>query len=220
MRNARKPRSQTNPGGIPKVWQLVDRTKRVELLSAAYDLVANFSPSDPQQPLVAFCVIVDSRFHQGDSPVRREKFAYEVLLNKFDVMLKASRTDSGRSNKGLVIHDERLVAERDIQAWTSEWRKSAGTIGQLRNLADVPLFADSRATRLLQVADLISYAAFRNYLPNAPDSTNFDKIWHLFHATGGAVHGCVHFTPTFGQGSCPCRACGSRPQRARTVHRP
>jgi len=210
MRNAKKPKDTAKPNTIPSVWSLVDRGVRLRLLEAAYKAVAEYKPVDSKQPLVAFSVIVDSRFRADDSQVGREKFAYEVLLNKFDMMLKSLRNDHGKPNRGLVIHDERLVAERDIQAWTSEWRKTAGKIGQLKNLADVPLFADSRATRLLQIADLVSYASYRRYAPGVTDHANFDRIWTLFHATEDAVHGCVHYTPTFGQHACHCQACSAR----------
>nr|WP_161962425.1 DUF3800 domain-containing protein [Nocardioides speluncae] len=152
--------------------------------------------------------MVDRNFHPDDSQIEREQFAYEVLLNKFDVMLKR-RAAAGHANRGLVIHDRRVVAERDIQSWTSEWRKAAGNIGQLMNLADVPLFADSRATRLLQIADIVSYALFRRYAPGAPGRA-FMKLWPLFHAEDGAVHGLVHYTPSFGQATCDCEACRGR----------
>lgn len=130
-------------------------------------------------------------------------------MNKFDAMLKR-RAVHGHTNRGLVIHDRRVVAERDIQSWTSEWRKAAGNIGQLMNLADVPLFADSRATRLLQVADVVSYALFRRYAPGAPGKSTFMTLWPLFHAEDGAVHGLVHYTPSFGQAACDCEACRGR----------
>jgi hypothetical protein len=155
-------------------------------------------------------VVVESRFHDSWSPVERERFAYEVLLNKFDMMLKTVRVQEGLPNRGLVIHDRRVVAERDIQSWTSEWRAAAGKVGQLRNLADVPLFADSRATRLLQVADLVSYALYRRYSPSVSNHDDFNTIWPRFHGDGGIIHGCVHFTPSFGQGRCDCEPCKSR----------
>lgn len=85
-------------------------------------------------------MVVDKRFHSEWSVFERERFAYEVLLNKFDLMLKRIRSQERGNNQGLVIHDRRVVAERDIQDWTRGWQKAAGSIGQLRNLADVPLF--------------------------------------------------------------------------------
>lgn len=124
-------------------------------------------------------------------------------------MLKNTRVEKQRPNRGLVIHDRRVVAEHDIQAWTAGWRESAGNVGQLRNLADVPLFADSRATRLLQVADLVSYAVFRRYAP-ASDASYFTTLLPKFHADDGQLHGCVHYTPSFGQGACECEPCARR----------
>ena len=131
-------------------------------------------------------------------------------------MLERLRDRRSRPNRGLVIHDRRLVAEQDIQSWVSGWRAMAGTIGQLRNLADVPLFADSRATRLLQAADLVSYALYRRYRPDRPDRPEdmsaecFATIWPRFDAVNGATHGCVHFSPLFGSGQCNCEPCSGR----------
>lgn len=155
-------------------------------------------------------MVLDQRFRSSSSQVQRERFAYEVLLNKFDVMLKKLRGDEGQPNRGLVIHDRRVVAEADIQSWVTERRAAAGDIGQLRNLADVPLFTDSRATRLLQAADLVTYALYRRYA-STPDTTCFDLLWQRFHRDhGGTIHGLVHYTPSFGQGMCPCEACSAR----------
>jgi hypothetical protein len=144
-----------------------------------------------------------------DAIVDRERYAYEVLLNKFDVLLERARA-SHDSNRGLVIHDRRIVAERDIQEWTRRWQTAAGSIGQIHNLADVPFFADSRASRLLQAADLVSYALYRHYDPARQGDDYAATLWPRFDAVGTAMHGCVHFTPSFGAGVCRCRPCRSR----------
>jgi hypothetical protein len=210
LRNAKKSRSEAKKvPAVTSVWANVPRPTRLELLDASYDLLAAFQPRSTDVPHALFGVVVDRNFRPHDSQVERERFAYEVLLNKFDVMLKR-RALAGYTNRGLVIHDRRVVAERDIQSWTSEWRKAAGNVGQLMNLADVPLFADSRATRLLQVADVVSYALFRRYAPGTPAVPAFMKLWPLFHAEDGAVHGLVHYTPSFGQAACDCEACRGR----------
>jgi len=57
----------------------------------------------------------------------------------------------------------------------------------LRNLAEVPAFIDSRASRLLQLADLIAYSVFRRYQWN--DSLFFDIIRGRFDREGGVEHG-------------------------------
>lgn len=208
MRNAKKP-SSTTRHGRPSVWAEVPRLQRLDLLEAAYRLIADFRPADARQPHYLFGVALDKRFMQHDAQVNREQYAYEILLNKFDVMLKHQRVKRGLHNRGLVIHDRRVIAERDIQAWTAEWRVAAGRVGQLKNLADVPLFADSRASRLLQVADLVAYALSRNYM-NPSDPRYLELIWDRFHTDNGVQHGCAHYTPSFGQRSCSCRPCTDR----------
>ena len=208
MRNARKPKGQAV--GKASVWATMERAHRLRLLDEAFDLLANFTPLRAELPPWAFGVVLDTHFRQAEAPVKREQFAYEVLLNKFDLMLKKVREERGLPNRGLVIHDRRVVAEQDIQAWVTGWRAAAGDVGQLRNLADVPLFTDSRATRLLQAADLVAYALYRRYA-DPPDRQYFNRIWDGFHRDlTGQLHGLVHFTPAFGRGACACESCRAR----------
>lgn len=209
MRNAKKPKSIALTQQ-KSIWANVDRAVRLAILDAVYEKLVDFVPANAQLPMMLFGVAVERDFHPNWSPVERERWAYEVLLGKFDVMLKMLRTQRHLPNRGLVIHDRRVVAERDIQGWTAAWRSTAERIGQLRNLADVPLFGDSRATRLLQVADVVSYAVFRRYNRQAASTDYFDKIWPAFHSEGDAVHGAVHYTPSYGNGSCHCEPCRQR----------
>lgn len=208
MRNAKKPDPTKGPQKM-SIWANVDRPIRTALLQASYELLTNFRPSNPSLPVVLFSVAVEKKFRSSWSALEHERWAYEVLLGKFDDMLKTLRRRQ-LANRGLVIHDRRVVAEQDIQTWTAAWRATAERISQLQNLADVPLFADSRATRLLQMADIVSYAVFRLYNPATKDASAFNTIWPKFHGEGGATHGCVHFTPSYGQGSCDCAPCVQR----------
>lgn len=211
MRNAKKPKpTDSKAPAVTSIWSNYSRPMRTALLDEAYELISKFKPGHSKLPTALFGVVVDSNFHGNWSRIEREQFAYEVLLNKFDVMLKTIRKQNGLRNRGLVIHDRRVVAERDIQTWTSEWRVAAGKVGRIMNLADVPLFADSRATRLLQVADLVSYSLYRRYRPGASPEPNFSTIWPRFHAEKGITHGCVHYSPSFGQGACECEPCEAR----------
>lgn len=210
MRNAKKPQGKSSRTAVTSIWSNFSRSMRQELLNEAYDLVADFEPADPRLPVTLFGVAIDRNFRPDWTQIEKEQLAYEVLLNKFDVMLKGVRKQHQLPNRGLVIHDRRVVAERDIQSWTSEWRAAAGRVGRLRNLADVPLFADSRATRLLQVADLVSYSIYRRYNPDLPTEPTFDRIWPSFHVVDSQVHGCIHFSPSYGQGACDCEPCLGR----------
>ncbi|MEJ0057243.1 MAG: DUF3800 domain-containing protein [Bacteroidota bacterium] len=56
--------------------------------------------------------------------------------------------------------------ESTIQNLASNFRTIGHTWGILRNFSEVPLFLDSRASRLIQLADLIAYSTYRKYASN------------------------------------------------------
>ena len=70
-------------------------------------------------------------------------------------------------------------------------------------MADVPLFVDSRATRIIQYADLVAYALWRKF--EKGDDEFFDVISDAFDREGGVVHGLHHFKDP--QHSCDCPGC-------------
>lgn len=207
IRNAKA--ASSRPGRVVSPWAALPRGRRQEVLGAAYRTLVDFEPLDPSLPAGLFGVVIDRRFRSSLPVVERERFAYEVLLTKFDTMLKRTRR-SVDSTRGLVIHDRRIVAERDIQEWTRQWQRAAGTLPRIRNLADVPLFADSRASRLLQAADLVSYALYRHYDPMRKGEDYLPSLWPHFDSVAGVMHGCVHFTPSFGSHGCVCVPCANR----------
>jgi Protein of unknown function (DUF3800) len=57
----------------------------------------------------------------------------------------------------------------------------------LNNLAEVPLFLDSKASRLIQLADLIAWSTFRNYESN--DDQFFSIIKSRIYIANGTTHG-------------------------------
>jgi hypothetical protein len=74
-------------------------------------------------------------------------------------------------------------------------------------MADVPLFVDSRACRVIQLADHIAYSVFRYY--EADDASYVKPILRKFFAEpGGKIHGLMH-KQTYDLG-CLCPACMSR----------
>jgi hypothetical protein len=54
----------------------------------------------------------------------------------------------------------------------------------------VPLFLDSKASRLIQLADLISFGIFRKY--EKDDNRFFDLFAKRFDSDGTTIHGFVH----------------------------
>ena len=101
---------------------------------------------------------------------------------------------------------DRSRQEKRLQALLNTYQREGGRFGRLVNFADVPFFADSTASRLIQLADLIAWAVFRRY--ERGDSRYFDRIIGQFDSEEGRIHGLSHRTLNRQEGFCP--ACFSR----------
>ncbi|MBX3728380.1 MAG: DUF3800 domain-containing protein [Candidatus Sumerlaeia bacterium] len=146
------------------------------------------------------CAIHKSSF-PGRDPM---EVAFEDLCSRFDRYLARLRGDGDRQ-RGLLILDE-SAHETTLQRMALEFRTLGTKWGVVRNLAETPLFVNSRASRLVQVADHIAYAVFRRY--NACDARYFDVIASRFDSSDGVVHGLAH--KQLVDPSCMCPACMSR----------
>lgn len=135
------------------------------------------------------------------SPRDAMEVAFEQIASRFDHMLKRLHR-AGDTQRGMIIADKSTY-ETSLQRLSIEFRRTGHSFGQLHNIAEVPLFVDSKATRLIQYADLVAHT-YRRYI-ELGDATRFDLIRHAFDQAGGVVHGLVHEIPT-GE-SCACWAC-------------
>jgi len=116
----------------------------------------------------------------------------------------------GEHRRGIVIHDE-SNAETSVQAWTHRWREVEGRIpGKLGHIVDVPMFADSKASRMIQAADLVTFGLWRYYGLKDPDTTWIEHLWDRFIAPDGRMHGLIHVNPGFAKGKCGCPPCRDR----------
>ena len=132
--------------------------------------------------------------------------AYEDLASRFNMYLD----DKIEHQKlGLVILDKSSY-ETGLQNLALTIRRVGNRWGQqLRNIVEVPLFVDSAASRIIQLADHIAYAVYRRYEAN--DLTYFNCIEDRFFTKDGVLHGLVH-RQTMNK-NCTCPACLSRPRR-------
>lgn len=185
-------------------WAQVSFRKRLEILHATYRVLAEFRETDAKYPCACFGAVVARQY--GD----REERAYEEVLNKFDEMLtRQAKELGGAHQKGIVIHDHRLAVERVVQSWTATWRRASGRIGRLTHLVDVPMFADSKASRLIQAADFIAWGLWR-YYGDTRDEKWIQPVWARFDKADGIMHGLIHVAPGFRDGTCLCPPCTSR----------
>jgi hypothetical protein len=198
-------------------WTVLDYPKRMSILNGTYRTLLEYQVMWPTFPLMFFGAAVD----KAKVPDRREreKFAYELVLNKFDSFLQRVNRDNGGHQRGLVIHDQRVVHggrrvytdERAIQEWTRRWREAAERVGKLRYLADIPLFVDSQATRLIQAADFVAYALWRQYGIQTPDDTWLKEIAPRTYLDGDRkMHGLIHMSNDYAAGLCQCPPCQNR----------
>ena len=183
-----------------KEWSAVRRTDRHKILDGAYGCLAGYRPVNPNLPLRLLGVVLDR-----DGTAWEDR-AYGLVAKKFDDYVYRMSTKSAVRQRGLIIHDRSSVEQR-LQSWTAQWRAATSPLGRLRNLADVPLFADSKATRALQAADLVAYALYR-YYSNSYDDRFTRRLWPMFDADQGRMHGLFHQCRDYK--SCPCPACENR----------
>ncbi len=148
----------------------------------------------------AFACAVHKASYPDTDPM---SLAFEDVCSRFDMML-SRRHAAGDRQRGMIILDE-SAHETSLQHMAKGFRVQGTRLCAIRNLVDVPLFVDSKMSRLVQVADHIAYAVFRRF--NAGDSSYFDIIAHRFDEHNGIVHGLAHLVR---DPSCMCPACFSR----------
>lgn len=119
----------------------------------------------------------------GEDPVTH---AFEQLSSRFDLFLKRLYNKYNNPQRGVMLFDKSSTEQR-IQNLAREFKYTGHTWGKTSNYAEVPVFLDSKASRLIQLADLVAFALFRNY--EHQDPTFYDVIKHCFDAEGGVEHG-------------------------------
>ena len=152
-------------------------------------------------PWTLFGAVVEKAAVQNENLV---EYAFEQVCSRFDQFL-GRQFARGQAQRGLILLD-RQSGERRLQTLAHDFKTAGHRWGTTRNFADVPYFADSRASRLIQYADLVSFALWRRF--EREDNEFFDVIAHCFDTNAGIVHGLHHFKS--GGRICGCPACVSR----------
>jgi len=158
-------------------WRRQLRTDREQ---AIQDALEAFMRSHPNNRI--FASVIKKVSISPQDPV---EFAFEQLASRFDHYLKRLHKN-GDTQRGLIVFDKSTY-ETTLQTLATDFRTVGYTWDVIRNLAEVPLFLDSRASRLIQLADLIAFAIFRNY--ERGDSRFYSIIQSRFDSEGGIVHG-------------------------------
>lgn len=99
----------------------------------------------------------------------------------------------GDTQRGMIIFDK-STKETTIQGLAREFKAIGHQWGVLRNMAEVPSFMDSRASRLIQLADLVAYSVFRAH------EHGHDEFFKIFENRIYAVNGVRHGYSYYGNG--------------------
>jgi len=179
-------------------WRHVAREKRVKIMEDALAVFNGRSHSN----LRAFGMVVNKAAVSPDDPVEH---AFEQICTRFDKFLTRKFNRKNEKQRGLIVVDKSRY-EDTLQALAQSYRNDGTRWGSLRNLSEVPLFVDSRASRLVQLADLVSYALWRKY--ERGYFSQLIRIVTAFDKDGRVYHGLYH--KALPGTSCDCAACASR----------
>lgn len=177
--------------------QVRDRGKRESMIQCALATLKN------QASIRLFAIVIDKEAASPRDPV---EMAFEEICNRFNLFLSRIYHRRGDSQRGLIVMDKSDSQEHPLQMLARSFRIDGGRWGHFRNLAEVPLFVDSKASRMVQLADLVAWSTFREY--EFSDGRFFDPLIPLFDADGGVIHGLYHQRKM--SEPCYCPACHSR----------
>ncbi len=134
--------------------------------------------------------------------------AFEDVSSRFDMYLSRQYASTKENQRGLIVLDKTSY-ETNLQNLAYTFRRSGNRWGSyLKNICEIPLFVDSKASRIIQLADHIAYAIFRRY--NAGDLNYFNCIEGRFdqEQATGIIHGLAHKQTQIPY--CTCPACITR----------
>ncbi|MCW5258162.1 DUF3800 domain-containing protein [Verminephrobacter aporrectodeae] len=151
-------------------WSGIAPAERVQAVVDVLSLLGN-----QQLKLRVFASVIEKSTLPLNQILER---SFEAVAHQFDQYLADMWTRHQDPQRGLVVCDKASY-EQKLQALSSLFKHQGHQLGgRLRNFAEVPLFLDSRASRLIQLADLIAYWIFRYY--QSKDDRGFRLIEPFF----------------------------------------
>jgi hypothetical protein len=166
-------------------------------LRAIQDALTEGVAMQSQGNVRLFGAVVEKAALDEQDPI---EFAFEQLASRFDLFLQRLYRKHGDPQRGMMLFDKSNTELR-IQRLAREFKYVGHTYGKTRNYAEVPVFLDSRSSRLIQLADLVAFALFRFY--EYDDAQFFKIIRHRFDHDDGVAHGLFVFSG-IGQILSPC----------------
>lgn len=156
-------------------WRSIDVQSRITAAKDVLSLCVTHK-------LKIFAAVIDKSRMSGSDILES---SFEQVSSRFDMFLTRCYR-KGDIQRGIMILDKSST-EIQIQNLSRTFKHNGYTWGKLKNFSEVPLFIDSKASKLMQLADLVAFALKRHFNDN--DNVLFDIIKDCFDEEGGVVHG-------------------------------
>ena len=186
-------------------WRGLTRDARSAVTEGIASLLLDVPAGGSEAPILFASVLDRHSGHRGDGVER----AHEEFFARCNGML-GRRANVDRDPHRCIGIADKSRNERQVQALMDVWRTSGSTsgarIGQMASYAEVPLYVDSEASRLVQLADFVAHWVFRAY--ESEDRWILERLLPRFDEENGTIHGLVHLVDRYW--TCGCYACRSR----------
>ena len=134
-------------------WRGIDAATRDSVLK---DLAESIDRSNNPGVVLFSAAVEKSASLYGEDAV---KCATEQICKRFDTFLKRRAREHDDPQRGLIVFAESHYQQR-AKLWVRGFRELGTQWGVLKNLSDIPYFASTRESRLLQLADFVSHSVF------------------------------------------------------------
>lgn len=160
-------------------WKRYPLNDRIQAIkdSLQYGIVDNY-----QNGVRLFAAVIK----KASMPSNHVEHAFEQISTRFDMFLVRQYQKHGDPQRGIILFDKSST-ERRIQTLARDFKYDGHTWGKTRNYAEVPVFLDSKSSRLIQLADLVAFSTFRFHEYN--DNIFYSIIARCFDSEGGSEHG-------------------------------
>ena len=140
-------------------------------------------------------------FDPGRAAATVDEQAFEQIVSRFELYLQSIQPMGTHKNFGILIHDNNETVARKHTELMNRFLRTGTLWTRIEHIIETPLFVDSELTRMVQIADLCSYA-LRRYLENQ-ETELFDLIFERADRKDGLAVGVRHFTSP----ACECEIC-------------
>ncbi len=127
--------------------------------------------------------------------------AFEQLVSRFEQYLENINKGQDQKVFGILVHDNNQTIAKKHTSQMMNFHSDGTLWTNIEHIIETPLFVDSQLTRMVQVADLCSYA-LRRYVENGEDDL-FGRVFVRADRHHGKTVGVRHFCDH----SCSCEIC-------------